>query len=333
MKIPDIRKKLAAAPHVSLGHFPTPLEFMENLSRDLAQNQDGPQIWIKRDDCSGLASGGNKTRKLEFVLGDALAQGADTILTTGGIQSNHARQTAAACARLGLRCILFLIAPPNGATDIYKTSGNILLDKIFGADIRIIPQGTDSNIEMATCAKEITNGGGKPYVVPLGASTPAGALGYVACALEIITENPRTSHVISAAGSGATQAGLVAGFAALGADVLCEGIDIDAERDRTEQRTRDLLPDIMSLIGASNKILPPVIVRDGFAGEGYGIISQMAQEAIQQVALSEGIILDSAYTGKAMAALISEVKEGRYGKDDVIVFLHTGGFPLTFAYA
>ncbi len=329
MNISKIRKKLFAAPHVSLGHFPTPLEFMKNLTHNL----DGPQLWIKRDDCTGLASGGNKTRKLEFALGDALAQGADTILTTGGVQSNHARQTAAACARLGLRCILLLVAPPDWATDSYRTSGNIHLDKIFGADIHIIPQGADPNEEIAAYAANVSDTGGKAYMIPLGASTATGALGYVACALEIFTENPNVSHVISAAGSGGTQAGLIAGFAALGEDVICEGIDIDAERNRTEQRTRNLLPDIMSLIGADHVTLPPVIVRDGYAGEGYGVISPLAETAKQQVAHSEGLILDSAYTGKAMSALIAGVKEGRYGKDDTIVFLHTGGFPLTFAYS
>lgn len=328
----DIAKRLASVPRVSLGHFPTPLEFMPSLTRDLG----GPQIWVKRDDCTGLASGGNKTRKLEFVLGEALASGADTILTTGGIQSNHARQTAAACAKLGLRCMLLLVMPPASAGRSYRTSGNLRLDRMFGADIRFLAHGTDVAEHMTACAVEVAEAGGRPCVIPLGASTPVGALGYANCAAEILAQADdrgiAVSHVVSAAGSGGTQAGLIAGFAALGADVVCEGIDIDAERERTECRTRDLLPQTLDRLGLGGAPLPPVQVRGDFAGIAYGAPTRRGRVAIRQTARAEGIVLDAAYTGKAMAALVAGIAEGRYSAGDTIVFLHSGGFPLTFAY-
>ncbi|MFC7049473.1 D-cysteine desulfhydrase family protein [Emcibacter nanhaiensis] len=328
-----IGERLASFARITLGHFPTPLEYMENLSREL----DGPQIWIKRDDCTGLASGGNKTRKLEFVLGEAIAGGADTILTTGGIQSNHARQTAAACARLGLRCILMLAPPPDWASSAYKNSGNICLDRLFGAEIHILPEGQSPEQALESLASDVARTGGIPFIVPLGASTPVGALGYVNCALELATQakdlDLKVTRIVSAAGSGGTQAGLMAGIAALNKDIVCEGIDIDAARERTEQRTKSLLAGVMPLIGETAAALPTVTMRDDFAGPAYGATTPAAQESIRQVALSEGIVLDSAYTGKAMSALISGIQEGRYQKDEVIVFLHSGGFPLTFAYA
>lgn len=328
----EIAERLASMPHVSLGHFPTPLEFMPSLTRDLG----GPRIWMKRDDCTGLASGGNKTRKLEFVLGEVLARGADTILTTGGVQSNHARQTAAACAKLGLRCVLLLVMPPASAGRTYRTSGNLRLDRMFGADIRFLAHGADVAEHMAACAAEVARAGGRPGVIPLGASTPVGALGYARCAVEILAQAKdrgiAVSHVVSAAGSGGTQAGLIAGFAALGADVICEGIDIDAERDRTERRTRDLLPETLDRLGLGGARLPPVHVRGGFAGIAYGVPTRGGRAAIRQIARTEGIVLDAAYTGKAMAALIAGVAEGRYRTGDTVVFLHSGGFPLTFAY-
>ncbi len=321
--------QLEAFSYVPLAHLPTPLEPLAGLSRRFA---GGPSLMIKRDDCTGLASGGNKTRKLEYVLAEAVAAGADTIITTGGLQSNHARQTAAACAKLGLTCILALRRVGASATP----KGNLLLDEILGASVRIIDENVDVVAAMETIATEVAAGGGRPYIVPLGASTPLGALGYARCAAEIMSQlaahHKRPTHVVVAGGSGGTQAGLLAGFEALGAsDVRVIGVDIDANAPRTRQRVESLLAGTRPLLGLEGAAKGELVVLDGFAGEAYGVPTVAGNQAILDLAHSDGILLDPVYTGKAMAALLSMLEKGEFCATDCVAFVHTGGLPILFA--
>ena len=314
---------------VSLAHLPTPLEPLAGLSRRFS---GGPSLMIKRDDCTGLASGGNKTRKLEYVLRHALSAGADTIITTGGLQSNHARQTAAACAKLGLACILALRRVGASAT----SKGNLLLDEILGASVRIIDDNSDAVEAMEKIAAEVAARGGRPYIVPLGASTPLGALGYVRCAAEIMSQlaahHKRPTHVIVAAGSGGTQAGLLAGFEALGAaEVTVIGVDIDANAPRTRQRVEGLLSGARTLLGLEGAAKGEIVILEGFAGAAYGAPMAAGNQAILDVARSDGILLDPVYTGKAMAAFLDMLEKASFRASDCVVFLHTGGLPMLFA--
>lgn len=320
---------LEAFPRISLAHLPTPLEPLTGLARRFT---GGPSLMIKRDDCTGLASGGNKTRKLEYVLAEAVAAGADTIITTGGMQSNHARQTAAACAKLGLSCILALRRAGASATP----KGNLLLDEILGASVRIIDENTDAVVAMEQLAAEVIADGGHPCIVPLGASTPLGALGYARCATEILSQaaaqHCRPTHVIVASGSGGTQAGLLAGFEALGTtEVKVLGVDIDANVSRTRQRVESLLTGTRALLGLGNTAKGEIVVLDGFAGQAYGAPTAAGNQAILGLARGDGILLDPVYTGKAMAALIDMLEKGCFRANDCVVFLHTGGLPILFA--
>lgn len=323
---------LEAYPRLEFVHAPTPLEPLERLSR-----RYGTSLFIKRDDCTGLASGGNKARKLEYVLADAWADGADTIITVGGLQSNHARQTAAACARLGLRSIVVLkdsaIARRNGR----DRGGNILLDRLLGAEIAVIAADANPDESMQHIAERERSRGRHPYVVPLGASTALGALGYVRCAAEIVAQmqalHRRATQVVVAAGSGGTQAGLVTGFAALGAgDVETLGVDIDANFPRTLQRVTDLVAQSSDLLGFAGSAAGRYRVLEGYAGAAYGEPTAAGDAAVAMMAREEGIILDPVYTGKAMAAVIAMCERTTLATDESIVFVHTGGLPITFAY-
>ena len=217
---------LARFPRVRLAHCPTPLEPMESLSNLLG----GPRLYIKRDDCTGLATGGNKTRKLEFLIADAMTQGADTILTDGATQSNHVRQTAAAAAKMGLACHVLLEHRKEDADEDYESNGNILLDHLLGAEIHHRPGGTDMNLAMEEVADEVRAKGGKPYLIPAGGSNKVGALGYVSCAMELVHQADdrglRIDHVVHATGSNGTQAGLVVGFQGLNSGIPVTGITV-----------------------------------------------------------------------------------------------------------
>lgn len=317
---------------VILAHAPTPLEPLIALSHRFP----GPALFIKRDDCTGLASGGNKTRKLEYVLKDAISQGADTIITTGGLHSNHARQTAAACAKYNLKCILVLVRPHASGTQDGGV-GNLFLDGILGAEVRIIDNAMNALEEMEKVGAEIRGNGGRPHIVPLGASTPLGALGYARCAAEILSDlaakNMRPTHVIAAGGSGGTQAGLMAGFEALGADdVSTISIDINADAPRTLRYVENLLPETRALLGLKGISRSRISVLDGYAGEAYGIATTRGNQAIVDIARTTGILLDPIYTGKAMSALLDMLDKGSFRATDCVVFIHTGGLPILFAY-
>jgi L-cysteate sulfo-lyase len=345
----DIDGQLARFPTCELGHLPTPLDPLPRLTRLL----NGPEILIKRDDGTGLATGGNKTRKLEFVIGDALARGVDTLITNGGVQSNHARQTAAAAAKLGLHCELFLSRVLDEPAIEYLESGNVLLDRLLGAEVKVISgagavlggssNDTDKQVDidalMAERAEELRRAGRNPLVVPLGASTPLGALGYVRCAAEILeqaTELDKTvDAVVVASGSAGTQAGLLAGFHALEVPTRVIGIGVS----NTDQSwRRDLVHTVASEAAALLDCSSPVPwsavhVLGEYVGEGYGLFGGDVVDALKTVARSEGILLDPVYTGKAMVGLMDLVKRGELTADQTVVFVHTGGTTGLAAYS
>jgi len=318
---------------VSLAHLPTPLEYLPRLSKHLG----GPDIYVKRDDCTGLATGGNKTRKLEFSMAEALQQGADTIVTVGAVQSNHVRQTAAAAARLGLRCEVLLEHRVTDPTEYYSNSGNVLLDRIFGANLREYPGGTDFDKAMSEVADEVTANGGRPYLIPGGASNPVGALGYVNCAIELLRQvNERQldiGHIVTATGSAGTQGGLIVGLKAMQSDIPLLGIGVNVPQDEQEQKVYELACETAEYIDR-----PGIVARDDvvancdYVGEGYGIRTDGMNEAVMMLARLEGLLFDPVYSGKALAGMIDLIRSDSLGSGD-IVFLHTGGAAALFAYA
>lgn len=318
---------------VSLSHAPTPLEPLDRLRRVLG----GPRIWIKRDDCTGLAQGGNKARKLEFLVADALAKGCDTLVTPGAVQSNHVRMTAAAAARFGLKAHAVLERRVS-ATDIdYEENGNVLLDELFGCPRSYVPSGGDVAAACAEVAEGLTAKGAKPYVIPGGGSNPIGALGYVACAMELLDQAKahgiNVTQVVHGTGSSGTQAGLVAGFAALKSAVEVFGISVRHPRKKQEDMVFDLACRTADHLGISGIVeRARVVADDGYVGEGYGQPTPGMIDAVTLLARTEGILLDPVYSGKAMAGLIDHVRKGTFRTDEDIVFLHTGGATSLFGY-
>lgn len=324
---------LARFPRVSLGHMHTPLEFMPRLTAALG----GPRLYIKRDDCTGLATGGNKTRKLEFLMAEALAQGADTVITQGATQSNHARQTVAAAAKLDMKCIILLEDRTKFEDPNYVLGGNVFLDHLMGAPTRTYPGGTDMNAAMAVVAEEVKGQGGKPYVIPGGGSNAVGALGYVNCAIEILTQandmQLRVDHVVHATGSAGTQAGLVAGFAGLNSGIPVLGVGVRAPREAQEGNVYKLACATADLLGMSGAVKREHVVANcDYVGEGYGKPTASMVEAVSMLARLEGILLDPVYSGKGMAGLIDLVRKGQFRKDENVVFVHTGGSVALFGY-
>ena len=324
---------LARFPRIRLAHLPTPLEHMENLSRALG----GPEIWIKRDDCTGMSSGGNKTRKLEFLLAEARAQGADIILTQGATQSNHARQTAACAAKLGLACHLLLEDRTQKTDHDYTASGNVLLDQLHGASIERHAANPDMNAIMAKVAERMKSEGRKPYSIPGGGSNTTGALGYVNAALELVQQanemGLRIDHIVHATGSAGTQAGLIAGLAGIRSGVPLLGISVRAPRERQEENVFNLATATASFCGAAGAVSrSDVAANSDYVGSGYGFSTPASIEAIKTLARLEGILLDPVYTGKGMAGLIDLVRQGQFRRGQNIVFIHTGGSVGLFGY-
>lgn len=325
--------KFTEFPRVSLAHLPTPLEPMARLSKFLG----GPQLFIKRDDCTGLASGGNKTRKLEFLMADALAQKADTVITQGAVQSNHVRQTLAAAARLGLDCKVLLEARVPDAPETYRTSGNVLLDGILGADIETYADGTDMDAAMEEKADSLKEAGRRPYIIPGGGSNRIGALGYVDCADELTGQisnmGLNVTKIVHGTGSTGTQAGLVAGLVALNSNIEVIGVSVRADEKSQIAKVHALASDTAKYIGVADGIPESkVVVRDQYVGEGYGIPTEGMLEAVQLCAQYEGIFLDPVYSGKGMAGLIGMVRNGELTEEDTVVFIHTGGSVALFGY-
>jgi len=324
---------LARFPRIKLAHLPTPLEPMERLSKQLG----GPHLWIKRDDCTGLSTGGNKTRKLEFLMGDAMRQGADTVITQGATQSNHARQTAAAAAKLGFECHILLEDRTGFATREYTQNGNVLLDHLHGAHVSKRPAGADMNAEMEAVARDLRAKGKKPYIIPGGGSNTTGALGYANCALELVAQanemNLRIDRIVQATGSTGTQAGLVAGLCAIHANIPVLGISVRAPKEKQEEAVFALAEKTAELVGAPGAVKREHIAANSdYVGQGYGIPTEGMIEAVTMLAQHEGILLDPVYTGKGMAGLIDLVRKGTFEKESNVVFLHTGGSVGLFGY-
>lgn len=322
---------LARFPRVRLAHLPTPLEPLPRLSEAL-----GVDLWIKRDDCTGLAGGGNKTRKLEFLLGEAMDLGADTLVTQGAVQSNHVRQTVAAGAAHGLASEVILEERTGSRAIDYTRNGNVLMDRLFGAVIRTVPGGTDMNAELEKTAAEVRARGGKPYIIPGGGSNPVGALGYVDCAREIVVQCDELDlpidRIVTATGSAGTHAGLVAGLAVMGADIPVLGIGVRAPRAKQEENVLKLARETAALLGRPDAVTAEMVVADcDYVGEGYGLVDGAVIEALKLAARTDGIVLDPVYTGKAMKGLIALARAGRF-KDETVVFLHTGGAQGLFGY-
>jgi len=324
---------LARFARVRFCHAPTPLEPMPRLSRHLG----GPDLYVKRDDCTGLAFGGNKTRKLEFLVGDALAQGADHLLTQGAVQSNHVRQTAAAAARFGMKCTGLLEQRVANPAPEYRASGNVFLDRLMGATLASHPAGTDMNSALAAEAEKVRRQGGKPYVIPGGGSNPIGALGYVACAQELLWQADdlglKVDCIIHGTGSAGTQAGLAAGLGAIRTGIRLLGISVRASREKQEEAVYRLAQATAEYAGVKASIDRATIeVNDKFVGAGYGIPTEEMVEAVTLCARLEGLLLDPVYSGKAMAGLIGLIRAGHFPKSATIVFLHTGGAPALYGY-
>ena len=324
---------LARFPRVALGHLPTPLEPMDRLSEALG----GPRIWVKRDDCTGLSSGGNKTRKLEFLMADAVEQGADTIITQGATQSNHARQTTAAAAKLNMACHI-LLEDRTGSTDPnYVLNGNVLMDQLHGASVSKRPGGADMNAEMAALAADLRADGKKPYVIPGGGSNPIGALGYVNCARELAEQAQSIGlsidALVHATGSSGTQAGLVAGLAAIQSDIHLLGIGVRAPQEKQEGMVFDLAQKTAALIDPALQIdRGAVRANCDYVGDGYGVPTAGMVEAIKRLARLEGLLFDPVYSGKGLDGLIDQIHRGYFDGMSNVVFLHTGGSAALFGY-
>jgi D-cysteine desulfhydrase len=314
-------------PRVSIAHLPTPLESLPRLTAQLG----GPELWIKRDDQTGLATGGNKARKLEFLVADALAQGADTLITAGAAQSNHARQTAAAAAKFDLGRVLVL-----RGEEPSQVQGNLLLDRLLGADVRWagdqpLPEA------MAQVAEELRAAGRGLYVVPYGGSNPVGASGYVAAMEELLAQcaerDKRFDHVVLASSSGGTQAGMMVGARALGYEGRILGISVEPRAESLTHTLAGLATATADRMGLGLTYVPEdFAVNDDYLGGGYGVVGELEREAIRTMARAEGVLLDPVYTGRAFGGLLDLIRRGVFAPGERVLFWHTGGTAGLFGY-
>jgi D-cysteine desulfhydrase family pyridoxal phosphate-dependent enzyme len=319
---------------VRFAHLPTPLDELEALRAALGGAAACPRILIKRDDLTGFAFGGNKVRKLEFLVADAQAKGVTVVITGGAAQSNHARATAAAARKAGLKAVLVLEA----STDRPPEQGNLLLDRLVGAETRIVPDGTDMDAAMAAVADELTARGEQPYVIPIGGSSALGVMGYVAASIELAEQlaaaGETPSRLYYANGSRGTQAGLVLGAKVARAPYRPVGIAVSGGDEWKRPKAMRIANEAAELLGAPERVGEEDLVNDeGYIGPGYGVLTDGCVQAISLLARTEGIFLDPVYSGKAMAGLIDHVRTGKVGPDETVVFLHTGGTPALFARA
>ena len=317
---------------------PTPIQRAERLEHLLGLKQQGIGLFLKRDDHMLIGGGGNKLRKLEFHIGAALAAGVDTVITVGGIQSNHARLTAAVCARLGLACELILTrAVPKNDVD-YELNGNVLLDQLFGAQLQVLAGGSNSLAVAETRATQLRDSGRNVLVIPTGGSTPLGSLGYARCAAEIAQQETELgltfNQVVVPNGSAGTHAGLAAGFQLLGRGTsIVKSYSVLSDRDTSATRTRQLTEDALTLLGSSAVVQAEEIDIDGSQlGDGYGLPTPAMQEAVRLMARAEGLLIDPVYSGKAFAGLLADLRHGRYRSGDNVLFVMTGGTPGLYAY-
>lgn len=312
---------------------PTPLMRLERLGAALGDIN----LYIKRDDIGALGGGGNKLRKLEFLIPPALEQGCDTLITFGALQSNHARLTAAVAARLGLKCHLILSRKVLRSGPHYEHGGNLVLDTLFGAQLHYLEAEADPLAYCDQLQGELRASGHKPWVIPFGGSDAHGALGHVACVEEI--ENQARDlgltfdHLVHASGSGGTQAGLMIGAALHDAPFSILGVSVMNPEAQLREVVSGIVRDASLLLEAPGLQTLEPEVDDGFIGAGYGLVHESTREALSLMATTEGVLLDPVYTGKAFAGLIGRVRDGRIKQGSNVVFLHTGGVPGLFAYS
>ena len=332
-----VRTALAAQPRIPLAQLPTPIHDAVRLRDALGGPARCPRILIKRDDLTALGLGGNKARKLEYLVADAQARGATTLITTGAVQSNHARMTAAAACVAGMRCVLVLTA----TTAEPALAGNLLLDRLYGAEVRLVPSidpmlavGQDEAIVAEVVAAEEASGR-TPYVIPIGGSSGIGVFGYVAGSAELVEQlaglNIAPTRLYYASGSRGTQAGLTLGAVLCEAPYRVYGVAVSAGEPEKIERARRIANEAATRLGLPERLdLPDLVTDQSFIGEGYGIPTSGGLEAIDLLARSEAILLDPCYTSKGMAALIAHVRSRELTPDETVVFLHTGGMPALF---
>jgi D-cysteine desulfhydrase family pyridoxal phosphate-dependent enzyme len=311
-------------PRIDLAHLPTPLDPLPRLTADLK----GPELWVKRDDQTGLAFGGNKTRKLEFLTAEARDEGADLLITTGAPQSNHCRQTAAAAARLGMACQLVLTgSPPPSIT------GNILLDSLVGAEI-VWAEGKDRDSVLDATFQRARQAGHLPFLIPYGGSSPTGIAGYVAAMQELSRQDLEFDMIVLASSSGGTQAGLLVGGREVGFKGRILGISVDRQADELQTTVSDLANQTADRLGLGFKFeARDVDVDDRFLGGGYAVVGELERQAVRRFAQLEGILLDPVYTGRAAGGLLRLIEDGEIESGARVLFWHTGGTPALFAFA
>jgi D-cysteine desulfhydrase family pyridoxal phosphate-dependent enzyme len=309
-------------PRVKIAHLPTPIEALPRLSAVLG----GPQLFIKRDDQTGLALGGNKTRKLEFLIAEALANGAKTIITAGAVQSNHCRQTAAAAAKFGLECTLVL-----AGQQPEEITGNLLLDKLLGAQV-VWANGPQRDAVLKQTFDTAWEAGKRPYLVPYGGSNATGACGYIFAIQEMLEQGFQPDWIVFASSSGGTQAGLAAGARIFGYQGKVLGISIDEDRQGLAKRVSALANETADFLGEAVRLKPEdILVNDDYLGQGYGVMGESEQTAIELFARHEAVLLDPVYTGRAGGGLIDLIRKGMFRRDESVLLWHTGGSPALFA--
>jgi len=326
-------KMMIDLPRMKYTDYMTPIEHLKNFSRALG----GPNIYMKRDDLLGLTLGGNKTRKLEFLMSDAKAKGADTIITCGAVQSNHCRLTLSAAVKEGLKCVLVL---EERVPSSYKpeASGNNFLFQLLGVEsVKVVPGGSDMLHEMELVAQELTDNGRTPYIIPGGGSNEIGATGYVLCAQEMIQQTESMgldiNHMVVASGSGGTHAGLLVGLFGENKKIPVMGINVGRPEGAQTKLIQELACKTAKYVGIEEEFPPELVVcKDSYVGPGYSLETNEMIESVQLLARTEGILLDPVYTGKVMAGLVDHIRKGHFKNTDNVLFIHTGGSPALFAY-
>ena len=332
----DLEARFARLPRFSLAQLPTPIQPLKNFGALLG----GPELWMKRDDLSGLTGGGNKTRKLEFLVGDALRQGSDMLVTVGAIQSNHTRQTAASAAKAGLKCALLHCAWTKDAGPNYRHVGNILLSHLMGAELYV--DENERPIEdqgpLEDFMAHLRGQGHKPYLIPGGASEhPLGSMGYINCAVELARQMNESGiafdYLVHTTGSSSTQAGLLAGFAALGIKTQVVGVADDDETEIKTRRVRELANEALATLGVSARVAEGDVEVISSNARPYGEADEEIKEGIRLMATSEGLIADPVYEGRAIRGLLNLADEKRFEPDAKVLLMHLGGTPAVHAYA
>ncbi len=333
--IKHLESALSAYPRIALLEGPTPIQKLSRLSA--LPGMRGCNIYVKRDDLTGLGGGGNNLRKLEFLLGEALACAAATLVTWGGLQSNHARLTAAVAARHGLACELILTPSPIRDDDDYRHNGNVLLDELFGTSVHQLPAGVTAEIYALELVERQRRQGRKPFLMPLGGSSPRGSLGYAACAAEVLgqadTLGLQFDRIIVPNGSSGTHSGLLAGLTIAGSSTQVLGYSVLGTAGETLEVTRDKTRDVMKLLGSSTELPPEAVQIDGSQrGDAYGAPTASMLAATRTLASQEGLLTDPVYGGKAFAGLLESIASGELSAGSNVLFIMTGGIPGLFAY-